>query len=349
MADRPRKFLGPNGRRRRSTPEAWPEPSNGGGTAGLRPGPSPRLVGSFAHAGHRLCYEVHGHGDRVVILLHAILLDASFNRRLARSIAARGYRVVLLDLLGHGRSDKPRHASAYRMDLYAAEVVALLDELGVEQAVVGGASLGAGVALQVAVGSPERVRGLLVEMPVLETAAPAAAMVFVPALLGVHYLRPALWVSTLVASRLPRPGIDLVDCLLGLLSLGPEEMAAVLHGVLLGPLAPPIEKRTAIKAPALVIGHRGDAMHPFKDAQNLSRQLPYARLEVALSLAELRLWPERLGSRIVAFLDAVWLAERAATGGRRAGLEGAGRPGRRRPQPGPPAQTPVARRADASG
>ena len=46
--------------------------------------------------------------------MHGLLLDANLSRKLARSLAARGNRVVLLDLLGHGRSDKPRHASPHR-------------------------------------------------------------------------------------------------------------------------------------------------------------------------------------------------------------------------------------------
>jgi pimeloyl-ACP methyl ester carboxylesterase len=275
------------------------------------------VKGSFTHAGHRLAYEVHGRGDRVVVLLHAILLDATVNRGLAESIAARGYRVVLLDLLGHGLSDKPRQATAYRMDLYAGQVVALLDELGVAAAVVGGVSLGAGMALQVAVSAPERVRGLLVEMPVLESAAPAAAMFFVPTLLAVRYLRPVLGLSTSIFSHVPRPGVGLLDGLLGLLSVEPDEMAAVLHGVLLGPIAPTVEERAAISVPALVIGHRADPLHPFKDAEDLAGQLPCAQLLPASSIAELRLSPERLTARIITFLDAVWTPARPAASGRR--------------------------------
>ena len=85
-----------------------------------------------------------------------------------RGAGRRGNRVVLLDLLGHGRSDKPRHTSAYRMDTYATQVFALLDELGAKEAVLGGMSLGANVSLFAADQHPHRVRGLVLEMPVLE-------------------------------------------------------------------------------------------------------------------------------------------------------------------------------------
>ena len=75
---------------------------------------------------------------------------------------------MLLDLLGHGRSDKPRHSGPHRMDLYADQVLWLL---GVGQVVLGGVSLGTNVSLLTAVRAPGKVRGLVLEMPVLESAA----------------------------------------------------------------------------------------------------------------------------------------------------------------------------------
>ena len=94
---------------------------------------------------------------------------------------------MLLDLLGHGRSDKPTHAAEYRIDTYATQVFALLDELGAPNAVLGGLSLGANVSLFAASQQPERLRGLVLEMPVLEWAVPSAAMAFVPIVLAAHY------------------------------------------------------------------------------------------------------------------------------------------------------------------
>ena len=261
---------------------------------------------SFAFAGHTLGYEVHGHGDEVVVLIHGILLDANMNRALARSLAASGYRVLLLDLLGHGRSTRANHATAHRMDLYAMQVVALLDELGVDRAVIGGASLGADVALQVAVAAPERVRGLIAEMPVLEVGAPVAALLFVPMLLALHYLHPVFRSVAGVAGRIPRPGMGTLDSVLELVSSDPDGAASVLHGVLLGPVAPTLEQRAAIRMPTLVIGHRGDPLHAFADARALARQIPGAELVEAHSFAELRWTPERLTRAIVEFVGRAW-------------------------------------------
>jgi pimeloyl-ACP methyl ester carboxylesterase len=174
-------------------------------------GPGPGAEGTrhtLTYGRYRLAYEVYGSGDRVLVWLHGLLLDASLSRGLARRLAAKGNRVVLLDLLGHGRSDKPRHAGPHRMDLYAEQVLCLLDELGLDQVVLGGVSLGTNVSLLATVQAPERVRGLVLEMPVLEWAAPAAALVFAPLLLEVHYARAVLRLASRVAARLPSSGLD---------------------------------------------------------------------------------------------------------------------------------------------
>ncbi len=262
--------------------------------------------GSFEVDGLQIHYEVYGTGSKVLVFTHGILLDSQMNRRLATDLAAAGHRVVLLDLPGHGQSEKPRHASAHRIDSYARYVIALLDELGLEEAVIGGVSLGANVSLQVAAQAPERVRALIIEMPVLEWAVPGAALVFLPMLLGVHYAAPLARAVAWLAKRLPRTTIGALDSVMTTLTLDPEETTAVLHGMLAGPITPTYEERHAIAAPALVIGHKIDFIHPFTDADHLTRQLPAARLVEARSIIELRFAPERLTSHIKEFLDEVW-------------------------------------------
>lgn len=262
--------------------------------------------GSFTWEGRRLAYEAHGKGDRLLVLLHGLLMDARLNRGVARALAARGQRVVLLDLLGHGESDKPQHAAEYRIDVYAEQVVALLDHLRAERAVVGGTSLGANVSLHLAARHPERVQGLVLEMPVLERAVPAAALTFVPTLLAVHYALPLARAVSWAARRISRTGNDVLDGLLAPLASPPAVTAAVLHGVLVGPTAPTIAERRRIEAPALVLGHRADLLHPFSDAEALTRQLPDARLVQARSIVELRQRPHRLLDEIEHFLTDVW-------------------------------------------
>ncbi len=81
------------------------------------------------------------------------------------------------------------------------------------------------------------------------------------------------------------------------LSNDPRETAAVLHGILAGPIAPTVAERAAMEIPALVIGHRVDHVHPFHDAEQLARRLPQGQLIQANSVLELRIHPERLTDR----------------------------------------------------
>lgn len=273
---------------------------------------APFEIGFFESEGLRLYYESHGHGPRVLIFMHGILMDSNMNRRLASDLAASGHRVLLLDLPGHGLSEKPKRASYHRMDTYAHHVVRLLDHLGIDRAVIGGVSLGANVSLLVAAQAPERVKGLVIEMPVLEWALPAAAITFVPMLLSVHFARPVVTRTGWVIRRLPRTGFGPLDSIMNTFSSDPTEVAAVLHGILAGPIAPTVDQRAAMDVPAMVIGHRVDRIHPFHDAEQLARRLPNGQLVEASSMLELRMRPERLTAEIGRFLDSVWEPPRDA-------------------------------------
>src|SRR6187431_2888609 len=138
---------------------------------------------TFVHAGQRLAYEVYGEGPRNVLLL-----PSRMHQPLARDLADRGNRVITLDLLGHGESDKPRDMWRYSIPIFGREVVALLDHLEVDEAVVGGTSLGANTTLEVAALAPSRVRGLLISLtfgsPI--TSPVAALLRRVPRVMG-HY------------------------------------------------------------------------------------------------------------------------------------------------------------------
>ena len=270
---------------------------------------------SFQYGNHRLAYEIHGAGPQTVVLLHGLLLDAHVNRDLAAALAQAGFRVVLLDLLGHGRSDRPHDPTLHRFDLYARQVIALLDELKIRQAVIGGVSLGADVSLQVAVQAPSRVRALFLEMPVMEWATPAAALLFAPLLLTVRRARPLVNLWAGAWRRLPRPRNNTAVSAMNLLSMSPEQIGAVLHGILVGPVVPELAARQAIKVPTLIVGHPGDFLHPFDDAEALARQIPGARFLAAKSILELRMQPQRLLPDIVRFFTENGMPRRAVARG----------------------------------
>ena len=78
----------------------------------------------------------------------------------------------------------------YSMPIFAREVVALLDHLEIDEAVIGGTSLGANTTLEVASLAPSRVRGMVIEMPVLDNALLACAIAFTPLLVALTFGAP---------------------------------------------------------------------------------------------------------------------------------------------------------------
>ena len=64
-------------------------------------------IGQFFVGGYRLEYTEYGAGDRWVVLLHGQLMPRRMHQPLARAIAGEGCTWSPLDLLGHGRSDRP--------------------------------------------------------------------------------------------------------------------------------------------------------------------------------------------------------------------------------------------------
>jgi len=104
----------------------------------------------FQHKGRRISYRAYGTGDRPIVLVHGLLLNKHMFDRLGPALARRGNRVITLDLLGHGESDRPPEMVNYSMRFFADQVVGLLDHLELDQAVIGGTSLGANTSLTVA-------------------------------------------------------------------------------------------------------------------------------------------------------------------------------------------------------
>jgi pimeloyl-ACP methyl ester carboxylesterase len=262
---------------------------------------------AFKFQGQSIAYSEYGSGGAVVILVHGLLLSQDMDRPLAEDLAALGNRVITVDLLGHGDSDRPRDMTRYSMRLFAEQLLALIDHLELAQAVVMGTSLGANAALELAALAPERLRGMVIEMPVLDNALPAAAITFTPILLALTFGEPLMKFVSRLASAVPRGLLPHYgNVVLDTVRQQPGPGGALLQGLFFGRIAPPRAERIKLQTPALVIGHRRDPVHPFSDAGALAEELPNARLLQADSLVELRLKPKRLTAEIAAFLDEAW-------------------------------------------
>jgi pimeloyl-ACP methyl ester carboxylesterase len=262
-------------------------------------------MGEFTYEGYRLSYDEYGAGNRPLVLIHGLLMNKHMFERLGPILADQGNRVIALDLLGHGRSDRPEDLQRYSMPLFAYQVNALLDHLELEDAVIGGTSLGANVTLETAVRFPERTRALFVEMPVLDNALSAVAAIFAPIMIALRFGRPAFEVISQAASMIPRSHF-IVDLGVDFFRQAPGPSVSVLDGLLLGETCPRSTERRSIEQPALIVGHPNDPLHPFSDAGMLSEELPNARQIDADSILEWRLKPDRLNAELADFLDEVW-------------------------------------------
>lgn len=278
-----------------------------------KPGRPIELSGSYLHEGHRLAYTEYGEGDKVVVLTHGIMFTRRMHAPLARRLASAGYRVITLDLLGHGESDRPTESWLYSMPAFAEQTVGLLDHLDVDKAVIGGTSLGANVSLEIGVSAPERALSLITEMPVLDNAIVAGLLTFAPLLFAARFVPFSVSAVAAVAGLVPH-GSQWVDVVTDTLEQRPEPMAALLHGVLFGRIAPPKSVRRQIKLPTLVIGHQRDPIHPFGDADTLAADLPNAEFIQARSPIEFRADPTRLTDAVLEFVGRSFPAGKQLTG-----------------------------------
>jgi pimeloyl-ACP methyl ester carboxylesterase len=264
----------------------------------------------FSNGSRRIAYREYGAGPRAIALVHGLLMDGRMYTDLAPKLADAGYRVLVVDMLGHGASDQPHDLTEYSMPQFGADIVALLEHLELDRAVIGGTSLGANVALEAACAAPERVCGLFLEMPVLENGLAAAAAVFVPLALAIRVARGLMGLVAGLTRKIPRTHF-LVDVLIDFARRDPVASLAVLDGLTFGRVAPPRQQRRALTQPTLVVGHPSDPIHPFSDSEITAAELPNARLVTARSMYEWRIRPSRLDAELLAFLDDVW-SDRAA-------------------------------------
>ena len=237
-----------------------------------------------------------------LVLLHGLLWSARMFERLVRLLPEE--RVILLDLHGHGRSSRPTDPSRYTWREMAADVVALLDHLGLERAVVGGLSLGANVTLATAYEAPDRVEGMVLEMPVLQRGHPLGERVFGAMATGFRTASPVLRPVAAAVRRLPAPRrIPEAAAIRDVAGAPPGPASALLQGLLADdPLPEDPDSLARLTMPALVIGHGRDPLHVLDDARDLADRLPHARLVEVPSILELRLRPERLATELRRFL-----------------------------------------------
>jgi pimeloyl-ACP methyl ester carboxylesterase len=137
--------------------------------AGISPGPAreqmraryPDRSGFVTRDGVRTYFEVYGQGEPTIVFAPTWTIVTSRIWKLQIPYFARQRRVVTFDPRGNGRSDRPSSAAAYTEHEFATDLIAVMDEVGVERAVLVSLSAGAQRSLIAAVECPDRIAGLV--------------------------------------------------------------------------------------------------------------------------------------------------------------------------------------------
>ncbi|MFZ5445545.1 MAG: alpha/beta fold hydrolase [Myxococcota bacterium] len=118
----------------------------------------------LGHAPKLSYVELNEGGAQTVVFLHGLGSYLKFWRSQLDATAAKGYRVIAIDQLGFGKSEKPA-TFPYTTESFAENVVELLELLGVQKAILVGHSMGGQTSLATAIRFPERVAGLVLVSP----------------------------------------------------------------------------------------------------------------------------------------------------------------------------------------
>ena len=116
--------------------------------------PKATTVGYLVHDGARIFFRTFGHGEPI-ILLHGGLANSEYWGNQVPALSGAGYRAILIDSRGHGRSS--RDGRPYSYELMASDVAAVMDALKIRRAAVVGWSDGAIIGLVMALNMPDRV------------------------------------------------------------------------------------------------------------------------------------------------------------------------------------------------
>jgi pimeloyl-ACP methyl ester carboxylesterase len=196
-----------------------------------------------------------------------------------------GHRIVVLDLLGYGRSD-PGHGMALSLCAHADRLVAVLDQLRIERACLVGHGIGGGIAQVVAIRHPARVSHLCL-MGSVRLGAPAG--VVMRAVAGAARVAPSAWTRSALRSTLVRgyadrdKGARSLDLFLRPFEgpAGRDALLAHVSALRSEDTRPLAERLSTVGAPAAVLWGSDDPFLPRTDAHALAGAIPGCTLDIA--------------------------------------------------------------------
>ena len=237
--------------------------------------------------GAALAVEETGEPHRPpVVLLHGLTATRRYVVMGSKSLERSGHRVISYDARGHGRSRPAPAPRAYRYEDLGLDLIAVLDQLEIDRAVLAGASMGAHTLLWLALRAPERVAGMVVITPAYEPDAnddPERLARWDALAEGLRSGGVEGFVAAYGTPAVPEAMRDAVLRVIRqrlALHEHPEAVADALSNV---PRSRPfgeLSELAAIRAPAVVVASNDDADpgHPEVVGQEYARAIPGARL-----------------------------------------------------------------------
>jgi pimeloyl-ACP methyl ester carboxylesterase len=234
--------------------------------------------------GVALAVEQAGEGPAIV-LLHGLTATRRYVVMGSRLLERSGHRVIAYDARGHGSSNPAPSPADYGYPQLAADLEAVMDELGVERALLAGASMGAHTTARFALQHPHRVTALALITPAFDPQAD-------PGLAGWDALARGLrqggvegFLAAYDLSSVPERRRETVSTVVRQRLAAHRHPHAVADALQAVPRSRPFEsfsQLSAIEAPTLVVGSRdeSDPEHPLAVAERYAASIPRARLLV---------------------------------------------------------------------
>jgi len=228
-----------------------------------------------------------GDGSGPLVLLHGLTATRRYVLQGSRMLEREGFRLVSYDARAHGDSDPAPDPSAYEYSDLAGDLVGVLDERGLDRAILVGHSMGAATAVRVSLENPELVAGLVQITPAYAGSAYGddAALAYWDRLAAgleadgadgfMRAFEPpadARWRDAVV--KFTRQRIER--------HRHPEALAQAVRVVPRSEAFDGLERLAEVDVPALVVGSRdeSDPTHPLAVAEEYARRLPRAELVV---------------------------------------------------------------------
>lgn len=228
--------------------------------------------------------------------------------RLELEPLAERYRVIVFDQRGHGASTPVTDPALYDPRRMAGDMLAVLDALGLERAIIGGESMGAATALVFALEHPQRVQALLLTAPAFGDQPNLERERMLE--MGRNLTRLGMPGFLALAAQRQREQFnwtpDLIAFVAGM--IGAHDAASLATALLTVPSWQPLPELAVLaqlEVATCILAWEQDPMHPIELARRMAALLPHGRLELLDPLPALFRDPPEVGRRYRRFLEAL--------------------------------------------